>query len=97
MSEKKLDKLLKAVSDVRSAVSTSMKVSKEVISQSSKLANRVLNKDTLTSGLEVTSKGVETAAQAAKMAAKGADKLSQSLEKASHQLKKFGSKMNRKS
>lgn len=97
MKKDTIEKLVKTVGDVRSAAGSALKTSKQVLNQSTKVAQKILNKETVSNGLAATSKGVETVATAAKFASKGAEKVASSLEKASDQLKKIREKLTRKS
>jgi methyl-accepting chemotaxis protein len=90
MKNEKVEKLLKAVTDVRNAVAGGVEASKEVIDQTRKTASKVLSRKTIHQGLETTSKGAE-------IAAKGVDALARTLEKASSGIKKLGRKISKNS
>ena len=97
MEKKKIDGLIKNVSQVRSALERALKHSKSTAAKSATVMAQGLNKEVIHSGIEATTQGIETAVEGLKFASKSALKLAASLEKSSEKIKKMGLKFNRKS
>ena len=73
----------KTAGGVKDAVSIGVQVSKSALDKASKM----VNKDTLSHGLDATSKGLHSAAKGAKTLAKTMEKASESVKSASDKLK----------
>lgn len=83
---------IKTAGTLKGVVQTGVEGSKHAIQK----ATKAINKNSLGSGLEYSSKGVEIASKGAKLASHGAMGIAKSMEKASQSLLKISQKLKNK-
>ncbi len=82
----------KAAGTVKGVLNQGVTQSKTVLEK----AGKVINKNGISQGIDVTSKGVDIVAKGAKFASKGAETLAHTMEKASSGMRQISEKLKKK-